>query len=161
MFIGFYSPNRARTYNITVNSRALYHWAIEEYIRDVPSKLHTKIYQLIYQTNPFRWAYQPEIILPLTLLSWSSPRSISSSPLHALPHFHSCPIHLVVSQGPYWLGDLILEGASRLDAFSVYPVRTWPPCCGIGTPAGTPAVRPARSSRTKARPPQISSACAG
>ena len=24
------SPSRARTYNITVNSRALYHWAIEE-----------------------------------------------------------------------------------------------------------------------------------
>ena len=39
------SPSRARTYNTSVNSRVLYHWAIEEYfwkysIR-IPSKLHT------------------------------------------------------------------------------------------------------------------------
>ena len=30
------------------------------------------------------------------------------------------------------LGYLILRGASRLDAFSVYPCRTRLPCCGIG-----------------------------
>ena len=29
-------------------------------------------------------------------------------------------------------GYLILRGASRLDAFSVYPCRTWLPCHGIG-----------------------------
>ena len=31
------------------------------------------------------------------------------------------------------LGYLILRGASRLDAFSVYPCRTWLPCHGSGT----------------------------
>ena len=30
------------------------------------------------------------------------------------------------------MGCLILRGASRLDAFSAYPVRAWLPCCGIG-----------------------------
>ena len=28
------------------------------------------------------------------------------------------------------MGYLILRGASRLDAFSVYPVQTWLPCHG-------------------------------
>ena len=58
-------------------------------------------------------------------------------------------------------GYLILRGASRLDAFSVYPFRTWLPGDAIGMTAGTPAVRPARSSRTKASSPQISYARAG
>ena len=58
-------------------------------------------------------------------------------------------------------GYLILRGASRLDAFSVYPFRTWLPGDAIGMTAGTPVVRPARSSRTKASSPQISYARAG
>ena len=59
---------------------------------------------------------------------WSSPRPISGSQLHALLHFHPCPIHLVVSEGSYSfrMGSLILGGASRLDAFSVYPSRASP-----------------------------------
>ena len=32
---------------------------------------------------------------------WSSPRPISDSQLHALPHFHLCPIYLVVFKGSY------------------------------------------------------------
>ena len=35
--------------------------------------------------------------------SWSSPRSISNSQLHVLPHFHPCPIYLVVFKGSYSL----------------------------------------------------------
>ena len=58
----------------------------------------------------------------------------------------------------YAVGNLILKGASRLDAFSVYPVRTWLPCDALGRTTGTPAVRPSRSSRTKDSSPQISSA---
>ena len=57
----------------------------------------------------------------------SSPRAISTGQLHTLLHFHLRPINLVVFQDPYQLnavGNLILKGASRLDAFSVYPVRT-------------------------------------
>ena len=94
---------------------------------------------------------------------WSSPRPISISQLHALLHFHLWPIYLVVFKGSYYLRMryLILRGASRLDAFSVYPVRAWLPCHGVGTPTGTPAARPSRSSRTKDSSSQISYARAG
>ena len=47
-----------------------------------------------------------------------------------LPCLHTAPIYLVLSKGSYCLidmGYLILRGASRLDAFSVYPCRTWLP----------------------------------
>ena len=52
-----------------------------------------------------------------------------------LPCLHLTPIYLVVFKGSYFLkemGYLILRGASRLDAFSVYPCRTWLLCHGIG-----------------------------
>ena len=58
-------------------------------------------------------------------------------------------------------GYLILRGASRLDAFSVYPCRTWLLCHAVGTTTDTPAVRPSRSSRTKDSSSQISYAHAG
>ena len=95
--------------------------------------------------------------------SWSSPHPISNSQLHVLPHFHLCPIYLVVFKGFYFcrMGYLILRGASRLDAFSVYPFRTWLPGHGFGKPTGPPAVRPSRSSRTKDSSSQISYAHAG
>ena len=59
---------------------------------------------------------------------WSSLRPISSGQLRALLHFHPRPIYLVVFKGSSSMGDLISRGASRLDAFSVYPFRTWLPC---------------------------------
>ena len=97
------------------------------------------------------------------LLFWSSPRPISTSQLHALLHFHPKPINLVVFKGSYFfrMGYLILRGASRLDAFSVYPCQTWLPCSELGNSTGTPAVRPSRSSRTKDSSSQISYAHAG
>ena len=57
---------------------------------------------------------------------WSSPRPISTGQLHTLLHLHLRPINLVVFKGSYYLsmGYLISRGASRLDAFSVYPFRT-------------------------------------
>ena len=55
-------------------------------------------------------------------------RAISTRQLQPLPAFHTAPINLVVFQGPSGgsrpQGGLILGGASRLDAFSGYPVRT-------------------------------------
>ena len=54
------------------------------------------------------------------------------------------------------LGSLILEGASRLDAFSAYPFRTWLPSCATGVTTGAPSVRPPRSSRTEGSSPQTS-----
>jgi len=56
------------------------------------------------------------------------------------------------------VGDLILGPVSRLDAFSVYPIRTWLPSRATGVTTGTPEVRPPRSSRTKGGTPQISCA---
>ena len=56
-----------------------------------------------------------------------NPQSISTSPLNVSLHFHFQPIYQIVFLGFYLLlvmGKLILEGASRLDAFSVYPFRT-------------------------------------
>ena len=61
-----------------------------------------------------------------------SPRPISTGQLHTLLHFHLQPIYLILSKGSYLLGYLILRGASRLDAFSVYPCRTWLLCHGVG-----------------------------
>jgi len=93
----------------------------------------------------------------------SSPRPISNSQLHALRHFHLCPIYLVVFKGSYFfrMGYLILRGASRLDAFSVYPFPTWLPGREPGGSTGTPEVSPSRSSRTKDSSSQISYAHAG
>ena len=102
-------------------------------------------------------------ILPASSAYWSSPHPISNSQLHVLPHFHPCPIYLVVFKGVYFIrmGYLILRGASRLDAFSVYPFQTWLPGHRLGSLTGTPAVRPSRSSRTKDSSSQISYAHAG
>ena len=134
-----------------------------------PSDKHASLllpwWDCCFPCSPF---YRPACasILPLSCLPelWPSPRPISSSQLHMLPYFHLCPIYLIVFEGPYWtdsMGSLISGGASRLDAFSVYPFQTWLPGCAPGGTAGTPAVRPARSSRTKASSPQKSSARAG
>src|SRR3954452_21822117 len=57
----------------------------------------------------------------------SSPRPISTGLLRVSPRFQIRPINLVVFQGSYSLkgmGELILRPASRLDAFSGYPIRT-------------------------------------
>ena len=94
---------------------------------------------------------------------WSSPHPISNSQLHALLHFHLCPIYLVVFKGVYFfrMGYLILRGASRLDAFSVYPFRAWLLGRRLGRLTDAPAARPSRSSRTKDSSSQISYAHAG
>ena len=65
----------------------------------------------------------------------TSPRSISMSQLNTLPCLHLSPINLVVYKGSYslWvMGKLVLRSVSHLDAFSVYPFRTWLLCHGIG-----------------------------
>ena len=49
-------------------------------------------------------------------------RTISTGQLSALLRVHPRPIDVVVCHGPQ--GDLVLRGASRLDAFSGYPVRS-------------------------------------
>ena len=126
-------------------SNQLSHRAL--FIKDIPSKQHTRIFLHLLHFS----------------LLWLKPRPISNSQLHTLPYFHLCPIYLVVFKGSYFfrMRDLILRGASRLDAFSVYPVRTWLLCRAPGGATDTPVVRPSRSSRTKDSSYQMSSACAG
>ena len=54
-----------------------------------------------------------------------SARPISIRKLNMSPCLHFGPIDLVVYKGSYQKGGyLILRTASRLDAFSVYPIRT-------------------------------------
>ena len=94
---------------------------------------------------------------------WSSPHPISNSQLHVLPHFHLCPIYLVVFKGSYSLlwGISHLEGGFTLrclQRLSLPDLATLP--CRWPT-ADTPVVRPSRSSRTKDSSSQISSARAG
>ena len=91
----------------------------------------------------------------------SSPRAISIAQLHTLLCFHLRPIELVVYKCPYSLegmGYLISRCASRLDAFSVYHIRTRLLCYALGRTTDAPEVRPTRSSRTKVSSSQISNA---
>jgi hypothetical protein len=91
----------------------------------------------------------------------SSPRTISTRQLKALLPLHLWPIYLIFYEGSYQInsvGDLFLRSASRLDAFSAYPFRTWGSSRASGDTTGKPAVRPSRSSRTRDRSSQISCA---
>ena len=127
---------------------------------DIPSKPHTLNTYTSYHTFfPNTTIFCKTFVLHFR----SSPRPISNSQLHALRHFHLCPIYLVVFKGSYFfrMGYLILRGASRLDAFSVYPFPTWLPGREPGGSTGTPEVSPSRSSRTKDSSSQISYAHAG
>src|ERR687888_328344 len=87
-----------------------------------------------------------------TQRSKSRPRAISTGPLNALPRLHVPPINVVVSHGSYSLkgmGSLISRWASRLDAFSGYPIQTWLISSAVGTTTDTPEVCSSRSSRTR------------
>ncbi len=58
---------------------------------------------------------------------WSRPRLMSTSQLSALQHLHLWPLDPVVYRETYLsgrVGHLILGLASRLDAFSGYPLHT-------------------------------------
>src|ERR671936_45027 len=96
--------------------------------------------------------------------SKSRPRAISTGPLNALLRLHVPPIYVVVSHGPYSLegmGSLISRWASRLDAFSGYPIQTWLISSAVGTTTDTPEVCSSRSSRTEDDSSQASSAHGG
>ena len=65
---------------------------------------------------------------------------------------------LVVFQGSYFfrMGYLFLRWASRLDAFSVYPVRISLPSCALGRTTVAPVMRSLRSSRTRSNSSHVS-----
>ena len=64
-------------------------------------------------------------------------------------------------RGPRGPGRLVSGGAWRLDAFSAYPFAAWPPGGALGRTAGTPEAARPRSSRTRGRSRQPSSARGG
>ena len=72
--------------------------SLQAFIVPISSKLYTdyNIFTLLFQ--------------PAFRFFWISLRPISDSQLHALPHFHLCPIYLIVSKGSY----VITHGISHL-----------------------------------------------
>src|SRR5690554_5249429 len=93
-----------------------------------------------------------------------SPRPISTGRLNTLLCVHLRPINVMVCHGPYLVdpvGNLILERASYLDAFSTYPFRRSLTSRALGRTTGTRELRPSRSSRTRDSLPQVSSGCSG
>ena len=94
----------------------------------------------------------------------SSPRPISTGQLNTLPYLHFRPINVVVYHGPYLVnpvGNLILERASHLYAFSAYPFRRLLISYASGETTDTQELRPSRSSRTRDSLPQVSYGCIG
>lgn len=86
---------------------------------------HTAVLLTISERQSVGWAICPSVGWFVNLAvsgSNQAYRAISTSQLKALPLLHLWPIDVVVFHGPQ--GDLVLKGASRLDAFSGYPVRT-------------------------------------
>ena len=68
---------------------------------DTPPLSHSRTYP---QNHILYYISSPALLtLSCLLLPWSSPRPISNSQLHALLHFHLCPIYLVVFKGSYYL----------------------------------------------------------
>ena len=93
-----------------------------------------------------------------------SPRPISTGRLNTLLCVHLRPINVVIYHGPYLVdpvGNLILERASHLDAFSAYPFRRSLTSRALGRTTGTRELRPSRSSRTRDSLPQVSYGCSG
>ena len=109
-------------WNLTVIVTDQYDWFsitflfyfVQCFLKDVPSKLNNHCLHFF-------------IDLRNSSELWSSPRSISTHLLNGSLHLHIVPINLVVYKGSYLIesvGYLIFGSASRLDAFSVYPIRT-------------------------------------
>ena len=127
-------------------------------ITRIPSLI---LYTSLYLQNCTQ-TFHPNLLPFPTLTFWSSPRPISSSQLHALQHFHPCPINLVVFKGSYsYDGISHLEGGFTLRCLQRLSrpdmaTRPW-----RWSPTGTPEVSPSRSSRTKDSSSQISYAHAG
>ena len=106
--------------------------------------------------------FHPNLLPFPTLTFWSSPRPISSSQLHALQHFHPCPINLVVFKGSYsYDGISHLEGGFTLRCLQRLSVPYIATRLCSWSATGTPEVSPSRSSRTKDSSSQISYAHAG
>ena len=85
---------------------------------------------------------------------------VSAGQLSVLRRVHVRSIDPVVYRVPSTpreaFGNVVVEGVSRLDAFSGYPVRTWLTSGALGRTTGVLEVRPSRSSRTRDSSPRVS-----
>ena len=119
-----------------------------------PSKLHSEkltslgfvVLSLSRFTSAYRFRFSLEPLIysdqALDLLVSASSRIAALSPPTYL---------LIVSEGSLalLLGIFFLRWASRLDAFSVYPLHISLPSYAVGTTTVAPGMRPLRSSRTR------------
>ena len=78
---------------------------------------------IVFEKLGFRAATSPDQVQAMGTSNENDQanRAISTGKLHALPHFHTRPINVVVFHGSQ--GILVFRWVSRLDAFSGYPVR--------------------------------------
>ena len=112
---------REKTHEVIPDYRGRNFLAALRVLKKLAAMRITRIFQVPSKPNTYDQTF-----------AWISFRSISIHQLNMLPCLHLEPIYLVVSKGPSYVGYLILRGASRLDAFSVYPCRTWLLCHGSG-----------------------------
>ena len=109
--------------------------------RFVPSKPHTDRCDQFLLSRSFKHSLFLDQALDRLVLTSSRITAFTPST------YQPCCLQGVLPA--YAVGYLFSRGASRLDAFSVYPVRTSLPCYAVGTTTVAPEVRPFRSSRTR------------
>ena len=109
------------------------HTNIPEVIRLLKANQMDEAGRMLFENNPLTTVcalvcnHENQCELRVSSELWSSPRPISTRLLNGSLHLHIVPINLVVFKGSYLfktMGHLIFGSASRLDAFSVYPIRT-------------------------------------
>ena len=105
-----------------------------------------------------------QLVSAVFVLKSSAYQYQSAEPIARLTHLACLPAVLGGGLTPplaWWVGNVVLKQASRLDAFSGYPFRTWLTSRTPGGITGTLEVRPSRSSRTRDSPSQVSYAHGG
>ena len=115
-----------------------------------PDFLHLVLDQFLFQFS--LWSH----LIRLNFLDQVLDRLVSASSY--VTAFTPLTYHLVVFQGSYFfrMGHLFLRWASRLDAFSVYPLRISLPSCALGRTTVAPVMRSLRSSRTRSNSSHVS-----
>ena len=129
-------------------------WRVSRLFREIPIRLApvSGIYRCAGGWSCFPFAFSQ-----LAFGSWESVKPIEL--LVPVSFIHCCTSTPGLST--WWSStalrrDLVSREASRLDAFSGYPLRTQLPGAATGVTTGTPEVRPSRSSRTRDSSSQVS-----
>ena len=120
-----------------------------------PENRTSRLLLILRKTNLFQFSLWSHLILRSSL-DQVLDRLVSAS--FYVTAFTPLTYHLVVFQGSYFfrMGYLFLRWASRLDAFSVYPLRISLPSCALGRTTVAPVMRSLRSSRTRSNSSHVS-----